>query len=134
MGRKHPVQWVGNTRYSGSETPDTVDLKHSRQRVGHIRYSESVPTQLPAIYLKEGANNWKVYYICRDYLGSITHIANSDGSLKQELSYDAWGRLRNPATNIKAQAKPRKVSFWALLLHMSQAMNTTAMRTKSAMG
>lgn len=32
----------------------------------------------------------------------------------------------NPATNIKAQAKPRKVSFWALLLHMSQAMNTTA--------
>ena len=82
VGRKHPIQWVGNTRYSGSETPDTVDLKHSRQRVGHIRYSESVPTQLPAIYLKEGANNWKVYYICRDYLGSITHIANSDGSLK----------------------------------------------------
>ena len=36
----------------------------------------------PAIYMKEGANNWKVYYICRDYLGSITHIANSDGSLK----------------------------------------------------
>ena len=40
----------------------------------------------------------KVYYIFRDYLGSITHIANSDGSLKQELSYDAWGRLRNPST------------------------------------
>ena len=36
----------------------------------------------PAIYVKEGANNWKVHYICRDYLGSITHIANSDGSLK----------------------------------------------------
>ena len=54
----------------------------------------------PAIYVKEGANNWKVYYIFRDYLGSITHIANSDGSLKQELSYDAWGRLRNPATQV----------------------------------
>ena len=54
----------------------------------------------PAIYVKEGANNWKVYYIFRDYLGSITHIANSDGSSKAEYSYDAWGRLRNPATQV----------------------------------
>ena len=53
----------------------------------------------PAVYVKE-AGNWKIYYICRDYLGSITHIANSDGSLKQELSYDAWGKLRNPATQV----------------------------------
>ena len=36
--------------------------------------------------------------MCRDYLGSITHIANADGSLKAEYSYDAWGRLRNPVT------------------------------------
>ena len=57
----------------------------------------SYPT--PAVYVKEG-KTWKIYYICRDYLGSITHIANSDGSLKQELSYDAWGRLRNPATQV----------------------------------
>ena len=27
-------------------------------------------------------------------------MANADGSLKQELSYDAWGRLRNPATQV----------------------------------
>ena len=53
----------------------------------------------PAVYVKE-AGNWKIYYICRDYLGSITHVANADGSLKQELSYDAWGRLRNPATQV----------------------------------
>ncbi len=33
-------------------------------------------------------------------MGSITHVANADGSLKQELSYDAWGRLRNPATQV----------------------------------
>jgi RHS repeat-associated protein len=31
-------------------------------------------------------------------LGSITHIATSSGSVVQELSYDAWGRLRNPVT------------------------------------
>ena len=33
-------------------------------------------------------------------MGSITHIANNDGSLKQELSYDAWCRLRNPVTQV----------------------------------
>ncbi|RNC63252.1 RHS repeat domain-containing protein, partial [Proteiniphilum sp. X52] len=26
--------------------------------------------------------------------------ANADGSLKQELSYDAWGRLRDPSTQV----------------------------------
>ena len=51
----------------------------------------------PAVYVKDGSGNWNIYYICRDYLGSITHITNSSGSVVQELSYDAWGRLRNPA-------------------------------------
>lgn len=53
----------------------------------------------PAVLVKE-AGVWNIYYICRDYLGSITHVANADGSLKQELSYDAWGRLRNPSTHV----------------------------------
>lgn len=48
-----------------------------------------------AVYVKE-AGKWNIYYICRDYLGSITHIINATGVVKQELSYDAWGRLRNP--------------------------------------
>ncbi len=51
----------------------------------------------PAVYVKDGSGSWQLYFICRDYLGSITHIANSSGSLVQELSYDAWGRLRNPS-------------------------------------
>lgn len=51
----------------------------------------------PAVYVKE-TGVWKLYYLCRDYLGSITHIANADGTLKQEMSYSAWGRLRNPVT------------------------------------
>lgn len=37
--------------------------------------------------------------ICRDYLGSITHIADLNGALIEEYSYDAWGRMRNPATH-----------------------------------
>ena len=81
------------TRYyiSGQYELDT-QTNTERLYLGGDAYSA------PAIYVKEGTTSGKVYYICRDYLGSITHIANSDGSLKQELSYDSWGRLRNPAT------------------------------------
>lgn len=49
-----------------------------------------------SVYVKEGSS-WKLYYICRDYLGSITQLADANG-LKYEYSYTAWGRLRNPST------------------------------------
>jgi len=49
-----------------------------------------------AVAVRESYGNWVFYHICRDYLGSITQIANSVGSVVQELSYDAWGQLRNP--------------------------------------
>jgi RHS repeat-associated protein len=51
----------------------------------------------PAVYVKSGGS-WYMMYILRDYLGNITHLANANGAVVQELSYDAWGRLRNPAT------------------------------------
>lgn len=51
----------------------------------------------PAIYIKEN-NVWNIYYICRDYQGSIVNVIKSDGSWMQELSYDPWGRLRNPVS------------------------------------
>lgn len=51
----------------------------------------------PIVYVKKNGV-WGIYYICRDYLGSITHVTNSTGAVQQELSYDAWGRLRNPTT------------------------------------
>lgn len=50
----------------------------------------------PAVFVKTGSGNWIIHYICRDYLGSITHVVNATGGVVQELSYDAWGRLRNP--------------------------------------
>ncbi|GHT84110.1 hypothetical protein FACS18947_1080 [Bacteroidia bacterium] len=54
----------------------------------------------PAIYVREDGGSWNIYYICRDLLGSITHITNSAGTVVQELSYDAWGRLRNPVNQV----------------------------------
>ena len=53
----------------------------------------------PAVYIKDGSQG-DIHYILRDYLGSITQIVASDGTLEQELSYDAWGRLRNPTTQV----------------------------------
>ncbi len=54
----------------------------------------------PMVYVKVGSGSWQTYFICRDYLGSITHLASSTGSLTQELSFDAWGRLRNPSNHL----------------------------------
>lgn len=50
----------------------------------------------PAVYIKQNNGAWQLYYIIRDYLGSITHITDKTGKLMHEYSYDAWGRLRNP--------------------------------------
>jgi len=48
------------------------------------------------------------YFLLRDYLGNITHIASNTGSLIYEYSYDAWGRQRNPSdwTNYAVDAEP----------------------------
>ena len=51
----------------------------------------------PAVLIKKNGS-WNLHYICRDYLGSITQMTDSNGTLLQEVSYDAWGRLRNPNT------------------------------------
>ena len=47
---------------------------------------------------------WELHFIGRDYLGSVTHIADSKGNLVTEYSYDAWGRLRDPATQEHASS------------------------------
>lgn len=39
-----------------------------------------------------------VRYLHHDHLGSIQAYSDEQGDLTQELSYDAWGRRRNPAT------------------------------------
>lgn len=61
-----------------------------------------------AVYVRQDDGEWKVDYLCRDYLGSITHITDAAGVLKQELSYDPWGRLRNPVnqTSYKVGEEP----------------------------
>ena len=43
-------------------------------------------------------NEESVHYILKDHLGSWTTITDSEGNVEQELSFDAWGNLRDPET------------------------------------
>jgi RHS repeat-associated protein len=45
---------------------------------------------------RQGVNT--LHYILKDHLGSWTTVTDSDGTLEQRLSYDAWGNLRDPNT------------------------------------
>ena len=49
----------------------------------------------------EVTDTMQYHYVMRDHLGSITHVYTAEPipTLLQELSYDAWGRLRNPDTH-----------------------------------
>ncbi len=37
-----------------------------------------------------------LYYLSLDHLGSVAVITNSSGTVQQHLSYDPWGKARNP--------------------------------------
>ena len=65
----------------------------------------------PVALYKTSYTSWTPYIIGRDYLGSITHIATTSGTLVEERSYDAWGRLRDPATNAVYDAASQPTLF-----------------------
>lgn len=76
-------------RYEYDQTPNGTK---ERLYLGGDAYSA------PMVYQKVGSGSWTAYNIGRDYLGNITHIATTSGTLVAEYSYDPWGRLRNPET------------------------------------
>lgn len=54
------------------------------------------------------------YDILRDYLGNITHIVNSEtNAVVAEYSFDAWGRMRDPATWVNYNPGSEPVLFIA---------------------
>ena len=52
----------------------------------------------PAVLVANGHER-NLLRIARDYQGSIIAVIDESGNLLQELSYDEWGRLRNPQNN-----------------------------------
>ena len=52
----------------------------------------------PAVLVKQSGRT-SVYFIHRDYLGSILQISDMQGNVVEENSFDAWGCRRNPLTH-----------------------------------
>lgn len=60
-----------------------------------------------AIFEKSNISGEKLLFLHKDHLGTVQALTNEAGALVQELSYDAWGKRRNPVnwqyyTNIPA--------------------------------
>jgi len=70
------------------------ELENGTQRL----YVDGTPYTASIIMEKTGSSSPQIYYIHRDYLGSVMQITNNIGNLADENSYDAWGVLRDPAT------------------------------------
>ncbi len=81
--------------YIGSRYERDITSGHIREKL----YLEGDAYSAPAVYVKEDDGEWTLHYLLRDYLGSIAQVTESKGVLVQELSYDPWGRLRNPDTH-----------------------------------
>ena len=64
---------------------------------GEWLYLGGDPYTAPAVYRKEGTS-WKMYYLLRDYQGSVNVITDQGGAVVAEYSYDPWGRQRDPVT------------------------------------
>jgi RHS repeat-associated protein len=58
----------------------------------------SGPMGVFAIHIIKPNGTEEINYIHTDHLGSWNTITDKDGNLLQELSFDAWGNRRNPAT------------------------------------
>ena len=58
----------------------------------------SGPTGLFGIHVQQPDRTSVLFYIHTDHLGSLHTITDESGNLLQELSFDAWGNRRNPAT------------------------------------
>jgi RHS repeat-associated protein len=61
----------------------------------HRHYVRST-TGIAALKVKNATTD-SLYYTGTDHLGSIIALYRNDGSLKEQYSFDAWGRRRNPA-------------------------------------
>ncbi len=57
----------------------------------------SSPYGVVAVSITDGTTT-TLHYLHTDYLGSVVAISNTSGVREQEMSYDAWGRRRNPDT------------------------------------
>ncbi len=57
------------------------------------------PYDAVAALTRDGDGPWHLHRVLRDNQGSVVLVTDSAGVVEQELSYDAWGALRDPETH-----------------------------------
>lgn len=88
-GQTDYTKWYVGNKYEVKE--DASGKLIERLYLGGDAYSA------PAVLVKTNGND-SLYYIVRDYLGSIREIINEKNEIVQEVDYDPWGRLIDPKT------------------------------------
>jgi RHS repeat-associated protein len=87
-----PSNQVRETTIYGSNFEQITDSVGNTKTLTYLQFGGGTF----AIHKKETAKPDSIFYTFSDHLGSITHITDQWGNLKQERSYDAWGNLRTP--------------------------------------
>lgn len=64
------------------------------------------PTGVFAVVVTDADGKHKLHYVLKDHLGSWTTITDCNGVVEQELSFDAWGNLRDPNTWLRNWLNP----------------------------
>jgi len=89
--RKNSV--IETKYYAGSLYEETVKSGVTTQTCYIFAGGKAV-----AIYETSTSSGNRTLYLHHDHLGSVQAYSDENGNLLQELSYDAWGRRRNPVT------------------------------------
>lgn len=70
-----------------------IDVEGNKRQLHYLSASDGTF----AIYEWQDSNK-KMYYIHKDHLGSYETITDEEGRVVEKLSFDPWGRRRNPDT------------------------------------
>ena len=81
-------------KYYAGDYEEFRDASNNVMR--RLHYINS-PYGLVAVVEKTGTN-YDVRYVMTDYLGSICAVTDDAGNVLQQVSFDAWGRRRDPQT------------------------------------
>ena len=89
---------INYTAGFGIQTGDYEEFRDASNNVMRRLHYINSPYGLVAVVEKTPSSQYNTRYITTDYLGSIVCITDDAGNVLQQVSFDAWGRRRNPQT------------------------------------
>jgi len=89
---------INYTAGFGIQTGNYEEFRDASNNVMRRLHYINSPYGLVAVVEKTPSSQYNTRYITTDYLGSIVCITDDAGNVLQQVSFDAWGRRRNPQT------------------------------------